>query len=295
VAAALDLLPLGLVGRDDVERLLRGLDAFRRGPGHTAVPGGQERYYDDNAWLGLTLVQAAGALESPGLLAEAGTVLRFLESGTRDGGVYWVDRGPRTRHTCSTAPTAELALRLALAGGGGHVHGLAHLGAVGDAALAFLGRELRGDDGLYADHVGDDGSVELTVWSYNQGTPVGAAALRAQLSGDDRGVAAARRTADAALAHFAAGDRLWRQPPVFNAVFFRNLLLFDALAGYPGVEPALADYLDRCWAEARHPVTGWFTGGGIGRYERGGSIDQAGLVQLYSLCAWPRERRVDIC
>jgi hypothetical protein len=124
---------------------------------------------------------------------------------------------------------------------------------------------------------------------------VGALALRAGINGDGTLAAAARRTAVAALAHFGAQDRLWHQPPAFNAVFFRNLLLFDALVGFPDALPALDGYLDRCWADARHPVTGWFTEGGIGRYEQGGSIDQAGLVQLYALSAWPSEWRVDAC
>jgi hypothetical protein len=208
-------------------------------------------------------------------------VLRFLEQGTRDGGVRWVDRGPTSWNTCSTGPTAELAFRLAARD-------------IGQAALAFLRRELRRGDGLYADHLREDGTVEPTVWSYNQGTPVGAGALAARLSGDDGLLVEARQTADAALAYFADDDRLWRQPPVFNAVFFRNLLLLDGIAGYPPVGPALDVHLDRAWAEARHPTTGWFTEGGIGRYEQGGSIDQSGFVQLFALAAWPREHRARI-
>jgi hypothetical protein len=284
IAAALAVHPLGLVDRRDVERLLRGTRPFRRGAAYAPVPYGSERYYDDNAWLGLDLVQAADALGSPSLQDEARVVLRFLVSGTDEsGGVLWVDRGPRSRHTCSTGPAAELAFRLALAGDDTR--------PFGEAAVRFLQRELQREDGLYADHVREDHTVEPTLWSYNQGTPVGAGALLFRLGGDEDVLADARRTADAALAHFAAEDRLWRQPPVFNAVFFRNLLLLDGIGGYPPVGPALDAYLDRAWTEGRHPATGWFTEGGIGRYEQGGSIDQSAFVQLFALAAWPRERR----
>jgi hypothetical protein len=161
--------------------------------------------------------------------------------------------------------------------------------------MAFLARELRGGDGLYADHVTDEGSIESTVWSYNQGTPVGAGALWSRVAGHAGPLRGARLTADAALAHFGKQDRLWRQPPVFNAIFFRNLLLLDGVAGYPPVGTALDIYLDRVWEEARDPKTGWFTGGGIGAYEQGGTIDQAGLVQLFALAAWPPGRRDRIC
>jgi hypothetical protein len=287
VAAALVGLVAGVVERDAVERLVDAFDPYRHGPGYAALPGGNERYYDDNAWVGLDLFQAARTLVRDDLLDRARRVLGFLETGIRDGGVYWLEGGPPTRHTCSTGPTAELALRLALAGDPA-------ARTVGAAARAFLDRSLRGEDGLYADHIHDDGTVDATLWSYNEGTPVGAAALWFRLAGEPAAVDAARATADAALAHFGEDDRLWTQPPAFNAIFFRNLLLFDALAGYPPAFPALVDYLDRVWIHARHPATGWFTEGGIGRYGNGGTIDQAGLAQLFALAAWPRDRWVDI-
>jgi hypothetical protein len=288
IAAALAVHPLGIVDRRDVERLLRGTRAFRGGSSYAPLPGATERYYDDNAWLGLDLVQAADELGSLSLKDEARVVLRFLESGTDEsGGVLWVDRGPRSRHTCSTGPAAELAFRLALAGDPTRPYG--------EAAVGFLRRELQRQDGLYADHLREDHTVEPTLWSYNQGTPVGAGALLFRLAGDERALDDARRTADAALAHFGADDRLWSQPPVFNAIFFRNLLLLDGIAGYPPVDPALDIYLDRAWSDARHPTTGWFTEGGIGHYDRGGSIDQSGFVQLFALAAWPREQRAQIC
>jgi hypothetical protein len=288
LAAALDGLVAGVVEREAVERLVDALEPYRHGLGYAALPGGNERYFDDNAWVGLDFFQAARILVRDDLLDRARGVLTFLHTGMRDGGVYWLEGGPPTRHTCSTGPTAELALRLALAGD-------AHARTIGAEARGFLDGTLRRDDGLYADHIHDDGTVDPTIWSYNQGTPVGAAALWFRLTGETAAVDAARATADAALDHFGGDDRLWTQPPAFNAIFFRNLLLFDALAGYPPALPALVGYLDRVWAEARQPATGWFSEGGIGRYEQGGTLDQAGIAQLFALAAWPRDRWADIC
>ena len=95
----------------------------------------------------------------------------------------------------------------------------------------------------------------------------------------------ARETASAAIAYFTGDDRLWQQPPAFNAIFLRNLLLFDEVARFPDAVVLLDAYLDRAWRDARDPATGWLTNGGIGRYDRGGSIDQAAFVQLYARAA----------
>jgi hypothetical protein len=135
---------------------------------------------------------------------------------------------------------------------------------------------------LFADNVDDDGKVDLTRWSYNQGTPIGAGVLWRQLTGDQAPLDVARETALAALGHFLDRDRLWLQPPAFNAIFLRNLLFLDEVAGFPDAPVVVDAYLDRAWEHARDPDTGWFDGGAIGRYDRGGTLDQAALVQLFA-------------
>ncbi|MEW6555455.1 MAG: glycoside hydrolase family 76 protein [Actinomycetota bacterium] len=192
------------------------------------------------------------------------------------------------RHTCSTAPAAEVALRLALMENARAPAGAAGPGGYrvfAEAAMAFLVRELRRPDSLFADHIKDDGSIEPTVWSYNQGTTVGAWALWHRLTGEHEPLELARDTASAAITYFGQEDRLWQQPPVFNAVFMRNLLLLDEVSPFPAGGAMLAAYLDGAWSESRDPHTGWFTGGGIGRYGRGGSIDLAAFAQLYARAA----------
>ena len=69
-------------------------------------------------------------------------------------------------------------------------------------------------------------------------------------------------------------DRLWKQAPSFNTIFFRNLLALDAVAPDPRYRAMLQSYLDRAWSNACDPATGLFTRGDIG-----------GLAQMYSLLA----------
>jgi hypothetical protein len=187
-----------------------------------------------------------------------------------------------------------VAFRLALVASGGRRSPAPDHGTVdedrgfGEAAVMFLIRQLRGPDGLFADNIDDDGNVEQTRWSYNQGTPIGACVQWHQLTGDQAPLDIARETASAAVAFYVAENRLWIQPPAFNAIFLRNLLLLDSVVPFPDGPALVEAYLDRAWSDARDPDTGWFTGGGIGRYERGGSLDQAALVQLFARRAQTR-------
>ena len=156
------------------------------------------------------------------------------------------------------------------------------------SALAWLDRALRLPGGMYADHV-DRHGVDETLWSYNQGSAAGAHALLSRTTDDDAPLDDAMRTARASLKYFDH-QRTWRHPPVFNAVWFRNLLALDAISPVPGLHGALDHYLDRVWRTARDPATGLFTAGGIGSYDGTPAIDHAGLVQLFALRAWPADR-----
>jgi hypothetical protein len=94
----------------------------------------------------------------------------------------------------------------------------------------------------------------------------------------------ARTTAFASLALFD-GDRLWREPPPFLAIWFRELLAFGETPVVDLARDRLDGYLDRVLREARDPGTGLFTAGGVGSFNRRPTIDQAAFVQLFALAA----------
>ena len=121
--------------------------------------------------------------------------------------------------------------------------------------------------------------------------------LRALLAAarDDRALLRSAATlADAALDEFH-GDRLWTQPPAFNAILFRGLLVLDAHLGHPRGRDALATYLTCVRDEAYDVSTGLCLSGGIGAYEHATILDQSALVQLFTVSAWPRERCATLC
>ena len=273
IAAAADLAAMGL--DPGLEDLVATLPRYRSGDAFAPAPGHRKRYFDDNAWLGLVSLRLFRRSGNDEHVRRASELLRFVRRGeVPQGGVLWVE-GSGSRNACSTAPAAELAVSL-------------HLHRPDPEAIAFAGRSvewlrrtLGREDGLIADHIEHD-TVEPTVWSYNQGAASGAHRLLARAAHDPPAVSVARRTEQASLELFD-NERLWREPPPFLAVWFRELLAVedDGVRGL--AQGRLSSYLDRVTREARDPRTGLFTAGGVGSYDGRSTIDQAGFVQLFAL------------
>jgi hypothetical protein len=286
LAAAVDLAEL-TGDYDVVERLVIGLKPYTAGDGYLPSPGDRRRYYDDNAWIGLCFAQLHLQTGDARWLRRARKVMRFVREGQDpDGGVRWVE-GRRSRHTCSAAPAAQLALRLHLADGSSETLELAQ------RTLAWLDRTLRVRGRLYGDNVDSRGRVNTSLWTYNQGAPIGAHVLLNRATGDGAALEHALATAASSLRRFGA-ERTWKHPPVFNAVWFRNLLALDALEPVEGMRAALDAYLARAWRTGRDDV-GLFTAGGIGTYDGTPAIDFCGLTQLFALTAWTRDRLPLVC
>ena len=288
MAAALDQAKLS-GDYKDFEKLVQGLDRYRHPDGGYASSRGPfgilgDRFYDDNAWVGLVFTQAHLQKPDAGYLQKAQEVSTFLQSQQQpDGGLLWQEGNPDPSYnTCTFGPAIELSLRLYQITGEQKQLDFAR------DLTKIMDSKLRMPSGLYADNMKTKtGDVEHTIWAYNQGTPVGAHLLWYQITGDQDHLAKAQQTAKAALQHYGE-EGLWKQPPAFVAVFFRNLMQLKD----PAVDKALNAYLDRAWSTALNERTGIFdrAGHGMGSYEGHGhtsTIDQAALVQLLALRDWP--------
>ena len=82
------------------------------------------------------------------------------------------------------------------------------------------------------DHINRRGVVEPKLWSYNQGSMIGAGTLLYQATGNGAYLYQARQTAAAALAYFTP-QRLGEEIPFFASVYFRNLLYLDSVTHDP--------------------------------------------------------------
>lgn len=322
--ATLDLAGVdpGLISGFDADAAIaQRLDALKRywnpigdAPAYSAdipSPGSAgDRYYDDNAWVGLALVQLERMRPGAGRLERATELFRFACAGwdhradaPSPGGVFWVEQGRATgvrnhdRNTVSNAPNAELGLHLAELGGlGGHdgltgaapgsprpieprqmyewVNATLDAGQNGDAPAA----------GLFWDKLRGDGTIDKMLWSYNQGSMIGANVLLARRHSDAaqaRYLARGETIARKALRHLEYG----RQPPAFNAIFFRNLLLLHDATGDTRLRAqllgAMRGYADRAWDQRRDRRDRF-------HFPRSGLtlLGQSAMVQTLALLAW---------
>ncbi len=83
--------------------------------GYAVLPGGEERYYDDNAVMLLALLDAYEATRQRQILARAAETLKFVASGeakTAGGGIRQHETKDGPVVVCATGPATVGALRL---------------------------------------------------------------------------------------------------------------------------------------------------------------------------------------
>ena len=247
---------------------LRTLDRrFRVHALYHAAPGG-DVYWDDNEWIAQDLLDWDAVRGSPVARRKAAqifhAVTRAWDTSSRKlcpGGVQWADvPGNDDRNTVSTANGAVVGLRLYLL-----THRAAYL-RWSQRMIGWVERCLRDPDGLYGDHIGGDGRIDRTEWSYNQGSMLEAYRLLYKATGDRTNLTRAEAIADSTLAAFRGH---WsREPAQFGAIFFRRLLDLASDDGRRDYVAATRRYAAHLW---HGPRTQLFT--------------QSALVQVYAALA----------
>ena len=223
------------------------------------VDSDQPTYYDDNAWAGLNFLQEYGLTRQQPDLVRAEGVFRFAVSGwdTRTavacpGGVFWEDVANSPRNTVSNAPNAEVGLEIYQA-----THDPYYLTWATRMYDWVRGCLLNSSD-MYYDHLDDSGNVSTALWSYNQGTMIGAGTLLYQITGDRTYLQQAEQTAAASVSYYGSDGNLYHQPDVFNAIFFRNLFALAKIDHDPSYARLAASYADTAWLQDRQS-NGLFT------------------------------------
>lgn len=107
-----------------MHKFFAAMDAFWdtkvKVPGYEPLPttgGGNDKYYDDNAWMVITFLEAYELTRDSRYLTRAEQTLDFVLSGwdNEGGGGIWWHEGHKegTKNTCANAPAAVSCLRLA--------------------------------------------------------------------------------------------------------------------------------------------------------------------------------------
>jgi uncharacterized protein YyaL (SSP411 family) len=288
LAATIDLvaMPHGERYLPAAEALRRGADRYwdpRAPAGYSSgvmlpLGSGGDRFYDDNAWIALELARYSLIAGDTAALERARQVFGFVMSGWDDdpchpapGGVFWTEGSwNRDRNTVSNGPGAELGLRLCE---------ITHEQSYLDWAARMYDwayRSMYAPNGLFWDHVNLQGNIDTTQWTYNQGAMIGANVLFHRVTGDLVYLERAESIAGATLREFPT-ERLDGQPPAFNAIFLKNLLLLYAVNGNAAYIDAMQAYADRMWDSRRDSATGLFDAS---------LLDHAAIVQVLATLAW---------
>jgi len=198
---------------EPLARYAAALDRYwtaRRGVGgYAVVPGSQERYYDDNAWMLLGLIDAFEVTKSSKLLERARQVLAFLESGekkTVGGGIRQHEDKDGGIFTCTAAPAAVGALRLYLIRKDPK---LLEFAKRMHAALTSKEIGLRDGDGLYHQWARKEGAewhVERGKRAYQSALPLQLELLLHRVTGEAAHLSEAQRIAESALGQWFRKD-----------------------------------------------------------------------------------------
>jgi glycosyl hydrolase family 76 len=246
-------------------------------------PGGT-KYYDDNDWVGIELMRMYALTHDASALGSAEGIMAFEMEGWQTspelgcpGGVPFSNAAENTdRNTVTTAPAVELALQLYKATRTPQYLQFAQM------AYQWVRSCLLQPSGMYADHVNRRGVVEPTLWSYNQGTMVGAGALLYQVTGSSEYLYEARQTAQAAAAYFTP-ERLALENPFFPSVYFRNVMYLDSITHDPPGKAQAQSYVNEAW-QFRRLSDNVFVAGTPASAQL---LYQAAIAQIYALLSSP--------
>jgi hypothetical protein len=254
--------------------------------GTTAPPTGPggAKYYDDNDWVGIELARIYKQTHNAGALGYAEGIMAFEMAGWSTdqtlacpGGIPFSNLLENTdRNTVSTAPAAELAVQMyEITANSAYLQ-------FAEQAYTWVRACLLQSNNLYSDHIRQHGVVDATLWSYNQGTMIGAGTLLFQVTHNSAYLFQARQTAQAARSYFTP-QRLGAENPFFPSVYFRNVLYLDSVTHDPPGPKLAQAYVDYAWQNLRLS-NNLFVAGSPASAQL---LYQAAIEQIYALLSSP--------
>jgi hypothetical protein len=246
-------------------------------------PGGP-KYYDDNDWVGIEMARLYRQTHNAAALGTAEGIMAFEMAGWQTnpalvcpGGIPFANTAENNqRNTVTTAPAVELAVQLY------RITLNRQYLQFAEMAYEWVRTCLTESNGLYADHIGRHGTVEPMLWSYNQGSMIGAGTLLYQVTHNAAFLYEARQTAKAALAYFTS-QRLGEEIPFFASVYFRNLLYLDSVTHDPPGPSIAQNYVNYAWQHLRLKDNVFVAGSPATAQ----LLVQAAIVQVYALLSTP--------
>lgn len=274
---------------------------------------GNDRFYDDNVWIGLDMTKWYSLSKDERYLNQAKAVWDYLSQygwdNTCGGGVHWkeLNEPSKSKHTCSTAPTGVLSCKLyQLTGEQKYL----------DRAIEcfnWLQRYMQDpNDHLYYDNVSPKeedptqvGRIEYNKYSYNSGQPLQLACLLYKITKDESYLATARQVADACHKkwfipyhsevlqrdfNILASGQAW-----FNTVMCRGFFELYSIDKNPSYLEDIRNTMLHAWFGKAHHISGLINDedlSGAVSMNKWEILRQGALVELYALLSiWENENQ----
>lgn len=180
----------------DKDAPVPGFDAY------FASPDGDDKYYDDNAWLVIEFANAYRSTKDPQFLDWSRRTHNFVLSGWDEklgGGIYWYQKKPDSKNTCINAPAAASALTLY------EISKKPEDLEWAKRLYDWTNTNLQDSDGLFWDNVDLNGKIEKTKWTYNTALMIRTNIGLWRITKEPKYLQEARRVSDASL-------KEWVQP-----------------------------------------------------------------------------------
>ncbi|MFD0893877.1 hypothetical protein KBB96_10670 [Luteolibacter ambystomatis] len=196
----------------------KGLEAYWdpkvKIPGYEPLPtagNGNDKYYDDNAWMVLTFLEAYEQTGEAKYLRRAKETHDFVLSGWDDqlgGGIWWHERhNDDAKNTCVNAPAALSCFRLSKFSDPKTAEKLI---AQGKKIVEWTVKTLQSEDGLFMDHIKvSTGKISRARLTYNTALMLRCFLWLHSYTNDPAHLAEAKRVAKAADS-FLDGNGVYR-------------------------------------------------------------------------------------
>ncbi len=191
----------------DIEAKIPGYEPAR-------TRGGNDKYYDDNAWMVLTFIEAHELTGESRYLKRAEETLEFVVSGWDEelgGGLYWHERNRGGKNTCANAPAALGCFRLARLL---REPAATRWNEMGDKIMVWTVKTLQAPNGLFSDSITiATGEINRDQLTYNAALPLRAFLSLHARTGERFYMDEASRIGKAADGLLGGGTGAYRDPP----------------------------------------------------------------------------------
>ena len=210
-------------GQGQLNDYLKKVEAYwnEKGPvaGYDVLPhpSGVDRYYDDNAWMVLALLEAAKVTGEDRWKDRAEKALQYVLSGEDEklgGGIYWRESDKASKNTCSNSPAAVACFEMYKGTGKKEYREAGY--RVLDWVMANLYDE---SDGLMWDAKSLSGKIGKAKWTYNAALTIRALAF-AEEEGKKKYPISSREMFEKAWMKWHLGDGKLDGPAKFSHLLF---------------------------------------------------------------------------